>query len=631
MTRYLFIKKVLSMMVVSIILTSSLPVPASAGYPMTDGGIAVSANGEADAALTGGRFAQAPSPTRALMPTSTTPSQWAPVVETGSVSNIDAESADIDIRVVSSGDGSIRRRGVVYSATSTTPGAGTTRQTISGGIGVGVVQLTGLRRNTTYNVWAFAENDRGNIGYGDMRTFTTESFIVRPSVSTLSVSRSSSRALSVRIDVTRDNGSLITERGVVYSRTNSRPTLDGEDTARRTVSGRLGAATVTLSDLESNRPYFVRAYATNEHGTSYGATLDSERASHDFIRTLSPTNVTGTTASVGGSIDNDIGQVLEWGVVYSSVTAFPTIADQQARATVFSSHNFRVTLAGLRTNTRYTARAYARTNNGYHYGDTVSFTTLRTNDGDFNYTVFFRTADGLQVGSQRFSLPVGSIITERALRLPAGYALATGSFWHTIGHESATDAIVRHTGINGGAFMGAVSGNLFEPDRPITRIEVARMIYNLRGQTGSAASGRAFADAPSSAADQAVLAYVSSMNFMIGDADGKFRPYDLISRAEVAAVCNRVYGLHAADMTNPFPDTANHWARDTITIAHRNGLVSGYHDGTFRPNANMTRAEAAVVFVRAERRPLVADSAVRFADVPATHWAYPHIMSATGA
>ncbi|HEY9602120.1 MAG TPA: family 10 glycosylhydrolase, partial [Allocoleopsis sp.] len=83
-------------------------------------------------------------------------------------------------------------------------------------------------------------------------------------------------------------------------------------------------------------------------------------------------------------------------------------------------------------------------------------------------------------------------------------------------------------------------------------------------------------------------------------------------------------------MPNPptFSDIQNHWAQECIRQLYGRNIVSGYSDGTFRPNASVTRAEFAALLNKAfPNLPIVRD-AIAFTDVPSTYWAYPVIQSA---
>jgi hypothetical protein len=89
-----------------------------------------------------------------------------------------------------------------------------------------------------------------------------------------------------------------------------------------------------------------------------------------------------------------------------------------------------------------------------------------------------------------------------------------------------------------------------------------------------------------------------------GDPGGNMRFGDTITRAEMAKVVVAAVGLSASARTASlfppaFPDLEGHWARGWVALARLNGLTSGYQDGTFRPDAHVTYAEAITFLLRA--------------------------------
>jgi hypothetical protein len=112
---------------------------------------------------------------------------------------------------------------------------------------------------------------------------------------------------------------------------------------------------------------------------------------------------------------------------------------------------------------------------------------------------------------------------------------------------------------------------------------------------------RALTDIRGSWAERDILA-LTGRNLMVGYPDGTFRPNRPVNRAEFSAVLVRLLGWPTRPGAAPgFADAAAvpEWARPAVAAAHARGLVNGYPDGTFRPAAPVTRAEAAAVLVRA--------------------------------
>ena len=380
-----------------------------------------------------------------IQPPISPPVGSAPSVTTQNASNITSSSANVGINVTSPGSSPVIRRGIIFSNSPTRPSVHQTHNvvTASGTTGATTISLPWLASNTVYYVWAFAENAFG-VSYGQMVSFVTHGFDIHPpTVRTDSATRLSDTSIDVRFNVESDNGGGITERGVVFSTTNSNPILNQSGTRHQTVSGGLGSASINVSGLTAGAPYYVRAFARNAAGVSYGRVIRLGAEDSYYIQTYSVQEVTNTSAIVGGIFAHEItGRVLEHGVVYSSTTRVPTISHNILRAAAHNAPGFELSLTGLTPNTDYFVRAFVRTNDGYYYGEVVQLRTHQT-PPNRNISILFRTSNGQQVGSQQFTLSVGSSITESMLRLPVGFELESPTFRHVVGDEISTIAIVR--------------------------------------------------------------------------------------------------------------------------------------------------------------------------------------------
>jgi subtilisin family serine protease len=118
---------------------------------------------------------------------------------------------------------------------------------------------------------------------------------------------------------------------------------------------------------------------------------------------------------------------------------------------------------------------------------------------------------------------------------------------------------------------------------------------------------------------------MTSKGYVEGYKDYTFRPYQPITRAELAALLVRVVGIDGEE-THPFKDvSSNHWANSFISKAYSAGWIQGYEDGTFRPDLLVTRAEMAVMVSKAYKLKKKWFGNVEFRDVPDDHWAQPEI------
>ena len=119
--------------------------------------------------------------------------------------------------------------------------------------------------------------------------------------------------------------------------------------------------------------------------------------------------------------------------------------------------------------------------------------------------------------------------------------------------------------------------------------------------------------------------------YIVGYEDGTVRPENNITRAEVAAIFYRLLTDDARAegwaTTNSFPDVeSGFWYSNGISTLANMGILSGYEDGSFRPDAYVTRAEFATIAAKFSGGP--ADEYADFEDVPKTHWASKYIAKA---
>lgn len=122
------------------------------------------------------------------------------------------------------------------------------------------------------------------------------------------------------------------------------------------------------------------------------------------------------------------------------------------------------------------------------------------------------------------------------------------------------------------------------------------------GSAVSASAGTAFPDVANTKYSDA-SARLAGLGVLKGYQDGTFKPDGKITRAEFAAVAVRLLGLEAAAKlttgATQFPDVpASHWSSGYVNVAVNQGLLKGYPDGTFKPDANVTNAEALAILVR---------------------------------
>lgn len=171
--------------------------------------------------------------------------------------------------------------------------------------------------------------------------------------------------------ITSDGGSKITESGICWS-LSSNPTVSNYKSINTVLKG---SFICPIADLIPDTTYYVRSYAMNSFGISYGYVIHFKTLPVAQLTTVMPTSITATTALSGGDIITDYGtEITSRGVCWST-NPLPKIKnnytiDGSGVGTYVSK------LTGLIPSTKYYLRAYATNQGGIIYGDTISFKTL---------------------------------------------------------------------------------------------------------------------------------------------------------------------------------------------------------------------------------------------------------------
>ena len=297
-----------------------------------------------------------------------------PMVTTLEIAGLSQTTAVAGGNVTSDGGAEVTARGVCWS-TSQEPTVEGEHTTDGAGTGEYQSNLSGLTANTTYYVRAYATNIEGT-AYGEEISFTTleEHIVVEPTVVTVSVSEVTETTAVTGGNVTSDGGGEVSARGVCWS-TSQEPTVEGSHTTDGTGTGEFVS---NLTDLNDNTTYYVRAYATNEQGTSYGEQMSFTTVKHidlPEVTTVEPTEIATTSAKTGGNVISDGGsEVTAKGVCWST-SQNPTLSDSFSTDGIGLGEYLSI-INGLTINTTYYVRAYATNEAGTAYGEEFSFTTL---------------------------------------------------------------------------------------------------------------------------------------------------------------------------------------------------------------------------------------------------------------
>ena len=143
-----------------------------------------------------------------------------------------------------------------------------------------------------------------------------------------------------------------------------------------------------------------------------------------------------------------------------------------------------------------------------------------------------------------------------------------------------------------------------EPEAEITRAEVATIVFRLlkdEVRDENLTESNSFTDVAATDWYNTAISTMASLGVLQGYPDGSFRPNANITRAEFAAICAR-FDMATYEGDDLFSDIAQHWGRAEINAAATKGWIQGYSDGTFGPERSIKRAEAMTLINRVLKR-----------------------------
>ena len=165
------------------------------------------------------------------------------------------------------------------------------------------------------------------------------------------------------------------------------------------------------------------------------------------------------------------------------------------------------------------------------------------------------------------------------------------------------DALGLNTADHFAYIVGYGNGEV-RPQNNITRAEVATIFFRLLTddvRDENLTKTNRYSDVAATSWYNTAVSTLSSMGIITGYPDGTFRPNAAITRAEFAAIAAR-FDNDGDKTAAKFSDIATHWAKDEISIAYNNGWITGYPDGTFGPQRDITRAETMTLVNRVLNR-----------------------------
>lgn len=185
--------------------------------------------------------------------------------------------------------------------------------------------------------------------------------------------------------------------------------------------------------------------------------------------------------------------------------------------------------------------------------------------------------------------------------------------------------------------VGYKDGNV-RPQGNITRAETAAIFFRLLKEevrSENLSKHNDFADVTEDSWYNTAVSTMAGMNILKGRTANSFVPQAPITRAEFAAICAR-FDSGKAEENSGFTDISGHWAEKEIERAATLGWVSGYTDGSFHPDAPITRAEAMTLINRVlcrmpETKADLLDSMTKWPDNQPSAWYYLAVQEATNS
>lgn len=188
------------------------------------------------------------------------------------------------------------------------------------------------------------------------------------------------------------------------------------------------------------------------------------------------------------------------------------------------------------------------------------------------------------------------------------------------------------------AYVVGYSDSTVRPNANISRAEVATIFFRLLKsdiRDGNLTADNEFSDVSDGQWHNKAISTMAKLGIVKGRRADRFDPDASITRAEFAAICAR-FNTKPVENSGSFSDISGHWAENEIERAAAFGWISGYPDGTFRPDARITRAEAMTMINRVlcrmpQSESDLLDSMVTWPDNKPSDWHYLAVQEATNS
>ncbi|MEE4197546.1 MAG: fibronectin type III domain-containing protein [Bacteroidales bacterium] len=290
-----------------------------------------------------------------------------PKVSTLSVESTTSSTITCVCKIESNGGSEITKKGVCWNTSGNPTISYNNTLTSNSEQETYEIEISNLNPGTQYYIRAYVYNSKGQ-SYGNELSTITKSTL--PAITTSEITNITRTSFDCGGNVINDGGAVVTSRGVCWNKTgnptiNDNKTTDGSD---------VGEFSSEIKNLEMGTLYYIRAYATNQNGTSYGDVVINStiEASIPTLSNLDITTFLSCSARLESGISDDGGlEILETGFCWDTL-GNPTI-DDNLISLGSGLYNFSTDMEGLIEHTTYYVRAYAKNNLGVQYSNIGKF------------------------------------------------------------------------------------------------------------------------------------------------------------------------------------------------------------------------------------------------------------------
>ena len=435
--------------------------------------------------------------------------------------------------------------------------------------------------------------------------------------------------------------------------------------------------------IRTGRAYTAKAQQNSHQGYTFDGWYTDEQCKHPFVDgTVLNTDTVlyglwkaergnlSVAKTVAGN-NGDTSKAFNFTVTLGDTGINGTFGDMNFAngvATFVLKHGESKTAVGLPAGITYTVTEAEADKDGYTTtsvnasgsiikDDTaaVTFTNTRNSSSSHHstrYTLHYESNGGTAYKDERYSsgtkVTLDKTPTRESYTFTGWYAdkaLTQKITTVTMNSDKTVYAGWEATGVpdklNGDDHFAYVIGypdGKVHPKGNISRAETATIFFRLLKadiRDGNLTADNDFSDVSDGQWHNKAISTMAKLGIVKGRRADRFDPNASITRAEFAAICAR-FNTKPVENSGSFSDISGHWAENEIERAAAFGWISGYPDGTFRPDARITRAEAMTMINRVlcrmpQSKSDLLDSMVTWPDNKPSDWHYLAVQEATNS